>query len=297
MFLANMLVEDEARHAARQPHRRGPQRLVALHRRRRPGREQHPPLDHRERLAGGDRRPAAQHVLQHRHRHLHLGADQPQAGAPPGQGAAHRRHRVVQAAAQEPRQEELRAVRRRHRAHLRHLPRLRGDRAVEDLPQRGLRLLEGHGRAAAARVAGIDPHRAYTPEGDQGAARTKAAIATRTAPPGHPQESTSRARPRPIRCAACSRPRSTASAASSNTSRTATCATPRQVPLLEPGGIEAFIRREVLPHAPDAWIDEAKTTIGYEISFTRYFYKPQPLAVRWRRSAPTSWRWSARPKA
>jgi type I restriction enzyme M protein len=49
------------------------------------------------------------------------------------------------------------------------------------------------------------------------------------------------------------------------------------VPLTEPGGIEAFIRREVLPHAPDAWIDEAKTTIGYEISFSRYFYKPQPL--------------------
>jgi type I restriction enzyme M protein len=49
------------------------------------------------------------------------------------------------------------------------------------------------------------------------------------------------------------------------------------VPLTEPGGIEAFIRREVLPHATDAWIDEAKTAIGYEISFTRYFYKPQPL--------------------
>ena len=50
-----------------------------------------------------------------------------------------------------------------------------------------------------------------------------------------------------------------------------------QVPLQEPGGIEAFIRREVLPHAPDAWIDESKTEIGYEISFNRYFYKPQPL--------------------
>jgi type I restriction enzyme M protein len=49
------------------------------------------------------------------------------------------------------------------------------------------------------------------------------------------------------------------------------------VPLKEPGGIEAFIRREVLPHAPDAWIDETKTAIGYEISFTRYFFKPQPL--------------------
>ena len=50
-----------------------------------------------------------------------------------------------------------------------------------------------------------------------------------------------------------------------------------QVPLLEVGGIEAFIRREVLPYAPDAWIDESSIKIGYEISFTRYFYKPEPL--------------------
>ncbi len=50
-----------------------------------------------------------------------------------------------------------------------------------------------------------------------------------------------------------------------------------QVPLLEPGGVEAFIRREVLPHAPDAWIDEAGIKTGYEVSFTRYFYKPPPL--------------------
>lgn len=50
-----------------------------------------------------------------------------------------------------------------------------------------------------------------------------------------------------------------------------------QIPLLEQGGIEAFIQREVLPYAPDAWIDESSIKIGYEISFTRYFYKPQPL--------------------
>lgn len=50
-----------------------------------------------------------------------------------------------------------------------------------------------------------------------------------------------------------------------------------QVPLLEEGGIEAFIAREVLPYAPDAWYVDSKTKIGYEISFTRYFYKPQPL--------------------
>ena len=55
-----------------------------------------------------------------------------------------------------------------------------------------------------------------------------------------------------------------------------------QVPLTEPAGeyadgIEAFFRREVEPYAPDAWIDETKTKIGYEISFTRHFYKPTPM--------------------
>ncbi len=50
-----------------------------------------------------------------------------------------------------------------------------------------------------------------------------------------------------------------------------------QVPLLEEGGIEAFLRREVLPHAMDAWYDPESVKTGYEISFTRYFYKPQPL--------------------
>jgi type I restriction enzyme M protein len=50
-----------------------------------------------------------------------------------------------------------------------------------------------------------------------------------------------------------------------------------QVPLLEKGGIEAFLRREVLPHAADAWYDPASVKTGYEVSFTRYFYKPQPL--------------------
>ncbi|KQV83921.1 N-6 DNA methylase [Massilia sp. Root351] len=50
-----------------------------------------------------------------------------------------------------------------------------------------------------------------------------------------------------------------------------------QVPLKESGGIEAFFVREVLPHAPDAWIAMDATKIGYEISFARYFYKPTPL--------------------
>ncbi|CAK0775375.1 type I restriction enzyme M protein [Gammaproteobacteria bacterium] len=50
-----------------------------------------------------------------------------------------------------------------------------------------------------------------------------------------------------------------------------------QIPLLEDGGIEAFLRREVLPYTPDAWFVEADTKIGYEISFTRHFYQPPQL--------------------
>ena len=51
------------------------------------------------------------------------------------------------------------------------------------------------------------------------------------------------------------------------------------VPLTE--DIEEYFTREVLPFAPDAWIDKAKSKVGYEIPFTRYFYKyeaPRPSA-------------------
>ncbi|ASU78948.1 SAM-dependent DNA methyltransferase [Actinopolyspora erythraea] len=50
------------------------------------------------------------------------------------------------------------------------------------------------------------------------------------------------------------------------------------VPLGE--DIDEYLNREVLPHVPDAWVDHSKTKIGYEIPFTRYFYKyvpPRPL--------------------
>lgn len=46
------------------------------------------------------------------------------------------------------------------------------------------------------------------------------------------------------------------------------------VPLSE--DIQAYVEREVLPHVPDAWIDESKTKVGYEIPFTRHFYKYIP---------------------
>ena len=50
-----------------------------------------------------------------------------------------------------------------------------------------------------------------------------------------------------------------------------------QIPLQEEGGIEAFLRREVLPYAADAWYRPDNVKVGYEISFTRYFYKPKPM--------------------
>ena len=50
-----------------------------------------------------------------------------------------------------------------------------------------------------------------------------------------------------------------------------------QVHLLEEGGIEAFITREVLPYAPGAWFVPSSIKVGYEVNFNRYFYKPQSL--------------------
>ena len=50
-----------------------------------------------------------------------------------------------------------------------------------------------------------------------------------------------------------------------------------QILLQEAGGVEAFLRHEVLPYAPDAWYQADSIKIGYEISFTRYFYKPKPM--------------------
>ena len=49
------------------------------------------------------------------------------------------------------------------------------------------------------------------------------------------------------------------------------------IPFTYEGGIDAFMKNEVLTYAPDAWVDEKKTQIGYEISFTKYFYKPVEL--------------------
>ena len=50
-----------------------------------------------------------------------------------------------------------------------------------------------------------------------------------------------------------------------------------QIPLQERGGIEEFLKREVLPFSEDAWYLPNSVKIGYEISFNRYFYKPESM--------------------
>lgn len=49
------------------------------------------------------------------------------------------------------------------------------------------------------------------------------------------------------------------------------------IPFNYEGGIDGFMKNEVLSYAPDSYIDEKKTQTGYEISFTKYFYKPVEL--------------------
>lgn len=56
------------------------------------------------------------------------------------------------------------------------------------------------------------------------------------------------------------------------------------VPLDE--SVEEYFQREVLPHAPDAWIDHDKTKVGYEVPFNRHSMY-LPLRAPWRRSTPT----------
>lgn len=47
-----------------------------------------------------------------------------------------------------------------------------------------------------------------------------------------------------------------------------------QVPMTYPGGINGYWENEVRPYAQDSWVDSDSASIGYELSFTKYFYKP-----------------------
>ncbi|MHB1453350.1 MAG: type I restriction-modification system subunit M [Saccharofermentanales bacterium] len=50
-----------------------------------------------------------------------------------------------------------------------------------------------------------------------------------------------------------------------------------QIPLTYAGGINAFFEAEIKPFVSDAWVDEKSIVLGYELSFTKYFYKPTEL--------------------
>ena len=49
------------------------------------------------------------------------------------------------------------------------------------------------------------------------------------------------------------------------------------IPFRYENGIEGFLQNEILPYTPDAWVDEDSIQTGYELSFTKYFYKPKQL--------------------
>ena len=54
---------------------------------------------------------------------------------------------------------------------------------------------------------------------------------------------------------------------------------------------EAYLKAEVLPYRPDAWIDHSKIKVGYEIPFNRHFYEYEATASAGRRSRRTSTGW------
>ena len=50
-----------------------------------------------------------------------------------------------------------------------------------------------------------------------------------------------------------------------------------QIPLMYDGGIQGFLNKEIKPYVPDAWINEDTASVGYELTFTKYFYQPSAL--------------------
>ena len=123
------------------------------------------------------------------------------------------------------------------------------------------------------RLAGIDPERAYKPAEIRRLKETNARAAD--APPVICKVHKKGMRPDPMRGLFAIRLAGKPVVVSYEPD--AGLRDTEQVPLLETGGIEGFLRREVLPYAPDAWYVADSVKVGYEISFTRAFYRPRPL--------------------
>ena len=123
------------------------------------------------------------------------------------------------------------------------------------------------------RLAGIDPERAYTAK--EVKALRETAERSETAPPVIRRIHRRGAAPDPLRglfgVKLGGRPAVVEYEPDPDLRDT------EQVPLLAEGGVDGFLEREVLPYAPDAWYAPDSVKVGYEVSFTRHFYKPQPL--------------------
>ena len=123
------------------------------------------------------------------------------------------------------------------------------------------------------RLAGIDPERAYKPAEIKRLKETHARAAD--APPVIGKVHKKGTQPDPLRGAFAARVAGKPAVVAYEPD--AELRDTEQVPLLEAGGIEGFLHREVLPYAPDAWYAADSVKTGYEISFTRFFYRPRPL--------------------
>ena len=123
------------------------------------------------------------------------------------------------------------------------------------------------------RLAGIDPERAYKPAEIKRLKETHARATD--APPVIGKVHKKGTQPDPLRGAFAARVAGKPAVVAYEPD--AELRDTEQVPLLEAGGIEGFLRREVLPYAPDAWYAADSVKTGYEISFTRFFYRPRPL--------------------
>ena len=123
------------------------------------------------------------------------------------------------------------------------------------------------------RLAGIDPERAYKPAEIKRLKETHARATD--APPVICKVHKKGTQPDPLRGAFAARVAGKPAVVACEPD--AELRDTEQVPLLEAGGIEGFLRREVLPYAPDAWYAADSVKTGYEISFTRFFYRPRPL--------------------
>ena len=123
------------------------------------------------------------------------------------------------------------------------------------------------------RLAGIDPERAYKPAEIKRLKETHARATD--APPVVGKVHKKGTQPDPLRGAFAARVAGKPAVVAYEPD--AELRDTEQVPLLEAGGIEGFLRREVLPYAPDAWYAADSVKTGYEISFTRFFYRPRPL--------------------